>query len=274
MKLKLVEKLLKEEIEKAKIKGKKESQVVKEEPEVSVEKALKQHRKNKKETLPFKSELNFSGAIKEGLKTCEGDDLKTNHKKEKNLKNTDGVKSFKTYVRNKKIRLFLPEEDEIIKMELKKCGGEKIDYVGIAKQLNRPPMSIRSRCDKIRSGDVKRRKRPWLLIEDQSILDKLIEKFKTSELPLSQLNLPNTEWKNLDIKMKRTSVRCRWDAYLKPWILQYFNGTLNFNVDPLLVNFISDNYNDFASIDWNFVIQRREFAGHTQESLARRYINY
>jgi len=78
----------------------------------------------------------------------------------------------------------------------------------------------------------------------------------------------------MSFPMVLTTVRIRWTASVKPWILQYFNGTLNYDVDPILVNLISVHYNDFASIDWNFVIQRREFAGHTQESLARRYINY
>jgi len=277
MKLKLIEKLLKEEIEKAKIKEKSERQGLNKESEFAVEKVLKQNCKNVKENISIESKLEFSAEEKDGFKKCERD-LKTNHKRENNIKNSKpesfckAGKKFKTSIRSKRRRLFLPEEDEIIHKELKRCDGEKFDYKGIAKQLNRSYRSIKSRCDKIRSGDIKRRNRAWLLIEDQLILDELIEKFKTSELPLSKLNLSNTEWKNLDIQMKRTTVRGRWDFSLKPWILQYFNGTLNFDVDPILVNFISDNYNEFDSIDWNFVIQRREFAGHTIESLAHRYM--
>ena len=93
--------------------------------------------------------------------------------------------------------------------------------------------------------------------------------------PLYQLKIKRSECKGLSTQLGRhvISIWSRWTHVLQPWILQHFHGTLTCNIEQMLANHIADNYNDYRNVDWSKVVQKREFAGHTEQSLRRKYIN-
>jgi len=167
---------------------------------------------------------------------------------------------------------FTPKEDEIISSVLEE-QGKNVDITRLAKRLDRPYRSVQYRCEKIKSGDLKRSHKPWTLSEDKVLLDMCIEKFQNSNVTLKAFNLTNEEWKCISTQMGRKifSVITRWKYVLHSWLLQYFNGTLNQNIDLMLANFIANHYNDFGSIDWNEIVQFREFSGHTESSIKYTY---
>jgi len=179
-------------------------------------------------------------------------------KKRKNIKSTVKIP-------------FSKEEDSVILSAISSYG-DKLSYSKLCKKLNRSQMSVEHRCKKLKSGkDLLRKPKSWTLIEDQQIIDAVIEKSKSMETSLKNLDLSNKEWKILGSKLERTCVYVRWNTHLKPWLLQHYHGTLNCNIDSMLVNHVADCYSDCASIDWNKVSQKREFSGHSIQSIKHRY---
>merc|ERR1719315_511748 len=59
----------------------------------------------------------------------------------------------------------------------------------------------------------------------------------------------------------------RWEKVLKHWILSYYCGALNLNINSMLINHLSSIYQYRDEIDWVEIIKRPEFAGHTTSSL-------
>ena len=166
-------------------------------------------------------------------------------------------KKLKTVIMGKSTKkLFTQEEDKIIHKEIK-TYGENINYSELAKKLKRNYQSVKFRADKVRSGEPRRKIKQWTLVEDRLILDRLIEKSVKSDVPLTQWNLPNQEWKCLGRQFDRRGVHNRWHRILKPWLLQYFHGTLNFNIDTMLANYIADHFDDINSINWSLVLLRK-----------------
>merc|ERR1719334_2364417 len=87
--------------------------------------------------------------------------------------------------------------------------------------------------------------------------------------------MTSEEWSEVGDKIHKTwnGVRRRWTLHLYPMLLQHYSGTLNFRVEVLLANHVEDMYIDFQSIVWNDVASKKEFVGHTVNSLKNSVYN-
>ena len=55
---------------------------------------------------------------------------------------------------------------------------------------------------------------------------------------------------------------------IQPCLLQYHSGTLNLNIDQILVSQIAKHFGD-SEINWDFLLAIKELAGHTIFSLKK-----
>merc|ERR1719481_77165 len=82
-----------------------------------------------------------------------------------------------------------------------------------------------------------------------------------------------SDWKELTTRLGRNDwkyVEKHWFSIIQPCLLKYFAGTLNLNINPLLVSYIQDNFQN-STINWNKVLEVKEFAGHTLRSISTLY---
>ena len=167
---------------------------------------------------------------------------------------------------------FSHEEDMIIQKEIEngELSFQKKKWLSV--KLCRKPNSIERRVEILRNMQLSgNASEPTLtrftLQEDMLIIDEAVEDLKKCKM-LKNAKLLNAE--DLFLKLRRTeaSVNGRWVKRLKPWLLQYYNKTLNLEIRPMLTQVIADNFDSVSSIDWEYLAKLPEFSGHTPESLA------
>ena len=97
------------------------------------------------------------------------------------------------------------------------------------------------------------------------ILDEVLKYIH--EEKLREIPLPNP--KGLCYKLKRgeTSLKTRWQYYLKPMILQYYTNTMFMDIKEDLMKFLVENFESVNKIDWDRCILDFSFMGHTDSSL-------
>merc|ERR1712059_432 len=103
----------------------------------------------------------------------------------------------------------------------------------------------------------------------QIIVDMVLEK----RLPGRKLSdpkiVPVEEWKRLTGQFCHRAwrqIEFHWLDFMQPCLLQHYSGTLNLPIAKMLISCIGDNFGD-SVIDWDYVIKRQEFVGHTIFSL-------
>ena len=163
-------------------------------------------------------------------------------------------------------------EDEVIKAALSK--GLKIDFLALSVQLKRNCDVLRKRAELLeRTGGVIK-KVNFTLIEDKTLIERVVlPKLKSEKL--SEIVFRDYEIRPLikELNKSKGGIRSRWNQTLQPWLLQHYSGTLNLRVERMLANHIADTYTDFTQIDWRKVTARKEFVGHTYNSLRGLYFN-
>ena len=119
-----------------------------------------------------------------------------------------------------KIKLFLPEEDKIIKLALDK--GD-INVGKIAKKLNRERDSIIWRIKKLETtGTSRRRYKHFEFNEDCVLIDAALNSLGKEKCPrLETATIPDVEQVAASLKREMNSVRFRWEKRLRVWILRY-----------------------------------------------------
>ena len=119
-----------------------------------------------------------------------------------------------------KIKLFLPEEDKIIKLALDK--GD-INVGKIAKKLNRERDSIIWRIKKLETtGTSRRRYKHFEFSEDCVLIDAALTTLGKEKCPrLETATIPDVEQVAASLKREMNSVRFRWEKQLRVWILRY-----------------------------------------------------
>ena len=171
---------------------------------------------------------------------------------------------------------FSKEEDEILLQVLSTCDGETkyrdvILPVGTDKikelshDFGRNPESIRGRLRRLQRDSFGTHVR-FSLEEDKIIIDSAIRVLmETKSLEETTIS----DYAELATSFNRScqSVQGRWNTKIKPWLLQYYSETLNLEIRPMLANFVADNFESEASINWNYVLTVPEFSGHTTTSL-------
>ena len=177
-----------------------------------------------------------------------------------------------TFQKLYKVRTFTPEEDEVIQkfMTSSDNDSKSVRITKLTKELNRPYKSIQHRIVKLQTGTSKREYRPFTLQEDLLIVDNAVESFQTlSCKSLQEVHLSDHESLAKSLKRHSKSVYERWNTQIKIWLLQYRQKTLNLEIRQMLVSVLVKNFDSIKSIDWNYVLQIKEFSGHTESSIKR-----
>eukprot|EP00092_Neocalanus_flemingeri_P036692 GFUD01039947.1.p1 GENE.GFUD01039947.1~~GFUD01039947.1.p1 ORF type:complete len:618 (+),score=168.57 GFUD01039947.1:78-1931(+) len=164
--------------------------------------------------------------------------------------------------------LFTPEEDLIVLEAIEKFG-DKININKLAKQLNRGYTGIKRRIEKLKSKKLSTGRRGFTLIEDLTIMDAVLIQLPGRSLEM--IDLSHTEWNCIAASLDRdkSCLDQRWKYFLKPWLLQFFSGTLNLDIRRMLANYLAEHYEDIDSVDWYSVAGKPKFAGNTIDGLKR-----
>ena len=193
-------------------------------------------------------------------------------------KSTQSIKSYGKGIRLKNStcrKSFNRDEDEIIIQEM---GDEKMSnetVYKLAAKLNRNPASIRSRVKRLivmNSNATKIENKRFTLQEDMFLLDEAVSDLKKCKI-LKAVDIEIDKIKTLSVRIGRAScsMHSRWRFRLKPWLLQYYNKTLNLEIRPMLTRIIADNFDNVGSIDWDSLSKFPELSGHNPESLVQTF---
>ena len=166
----------------------------------------------------------------------------------------------------REVKHFTEAEDKQIIKALGKSKKKHLMISELCKELNRPYHSVRDRVRRFKIKRVKRYQRQKFDIqEDKVILDEVLKYIH--EEKLREIPLPNP--KHLSHLMKRgeTSLKTRWQYYLKPLILQFYSNSLFSDYRQDLMKFVAENFESVDQIDWVRVIQESSIPGHTDSSL-------
>jgi len=189
--------------------------------------------------------------------------------------NSKKTKNFANYGKKR----YSEEENEFIWKYLKK--NSDICHVKAAEELvklmkGRTSTSIRHQIQALLSRQTitvtARTTKKFSLIEDKLIIDEAIKHLKHCK-SLREAVIQNPKEFSKSLNRRHTTVNERWDPFLKCWLLQYYNKSLNQEIRPMLVDLIHKNYDSVLDIDWEFVISHKEFSGYNIKGLKRKFVN-
>jgi len=164
---------------------------------------------------------------------------------------------------------FSDHEVQVLREYIDKYG-DKICYTKLAKELGRKHKApIWKKVHELKKGTVQNRKRStFTLEEDYCIIDYVLSAVKDN-IKLIELDVNKNTCKLVAEQLQRNyrTVYKRWNFVLKHWMLSYYCGVLNLNINSMMINYLAPIYQYHDVINWDDVIKRPEFAGHTTGSL-------
>jgi len=166
-------------------------------------------------------------------------------------------------------RQFLPSEDKIV-LEAIKQFGDRIDTHKLARELKRPHGTVHARVKLLKSGRSLGKKKRFTFVEDCKILDKILIKLKknlTEKIVKEDLDPKDCEELGVNLDRNHRSIFHRWTEILRPWLNQFFLGTLGLDIRVGLANFLADNFVSRSEVDWERVAMEKEFAGNDPKKL-------
>ena len=163
----------------------------------------------------------------------------------------------------REVRHFTEAEDKQIIKAIEKSKKKHLMISELCKELNRPYHSVR---DRVRRFQNKKDKRKHFDIEeDIAILDEVLKYIH--EEKLREIPLPNPKHLSYLLKRGETSLKTRWQYYLKPLILQFYSNSLFVDNREFLMNFVAENFESVDKIDWDRVVEESSILGHTDSRL-------
>ena len=137
--------------------------------------------------------------------------------------------------------------------------------------MHRDLSGIKERMKKIEHGeDLKILKNQFILEEDMIIIDSLIQNLLNNKTLRTALGSSH-EFDDKALALRPNSrskvVINRWNWMLQPWLLSYYEKTLNLEIRPMLANYLRDNFKTRQQIDWDQTVQVKSFSGQTVNSL-------
>ena len=162
---------------------------------------------------------------------------------------------------------FKPEEDKIILQEVERKGDNAEVFKDLCLMLNRNPIRwdtvrIRYIC-LLQSKDLKFG--TWTIDEDKFIIEKL---FMNKELEIATINLIGfSDYKNFqEIKRNAKQVRAHYEGYIKPILLSYHYGKLDYNWKYDFLCYVVENkFTSVKEISWKEVLKLLPY--QTRESM-------
>merc|ERR1719204_402016 len=132
--------------------------------------------------------------------------------------------------------------------------------------MERSHASVKTRLLMLKKGDIQKRHTAFTLLEDKAIID-MVFPYQNQTL---EGQVPSWEWLKIAEEMgqrRSQTLRSRWELGLRPWLLQDQAGTLNLNINSLLVSHLASSYSSIEAIVWSEVAKIADFRGHTEASL-------
>ena len=201
---------------------------------------------------------------------CEGEEPPKTKESEDVLTNKSDWKVKRKRFTTK--RTFSKEEDKIILEAIESAGISHSDKLprgfvsDLGRKMNRNLYSVKERLSLLLTQKTRLYHVSFTLLDDKAIIEAAVENIrKVKKLSISTIENIN----EIATKLSRSkdSVAHRWLYTLKPWVMSYYAKTLNLDIRIMLANFVSENFNTIHDIDWELVLERPEFSGHTVGSI-------
>jgi len=169
---------------------------------------------------------------------------------------------------------FLDFEDKIILEAMQKCeqSKTKINIPKLCQILDRKQASVTQRIKKLKlTGVSEMHHVRFSFEEDMIIIDKVLDKLKSSDKGLKEIITFPSDIFEVGSLLKRShqSVYEHWKSIILTTILGHHNKCLNLDIKLMLANFLADNFQTTTEINWNFVLSKPEFSGHTEISVKK-----
>ena len=170
------------------------------------------------------------------------------------------------------VKRFSKEEDDILLeayFSSKPKDSKRLPndfYKDLSKKMSRSESSLFHRLKRLKSGHLINKQGVFTLLDDKAIIDAAVENLKEVK------DLRNTTIANRDeladkLNRNKYTLISRWYYRLKPWIMSYHEKTLNLDIRMPLASFVAENFETIYDIDWDLVLERPEFSGHTVGSI-------
>ena len=181
-------------------------------------------------------------------------------------------KVFKTNMSRKKTygfkrNKFLEYEDELL---LQAIVDNNINYKELSVKLNRHPKSIVTRIHNLKTG---RNHKDFTKEEDMIIIDEVLKKMVIKDVKEFNFDIIQNPMDLITVaevlKRVKFSVYDRWMRFLRVTLESYVQKTLNLDIKLLLANYLADHFKSIDDIDWQDVLKKKEFSGHSEFSLRK-----
>ena len=175
------------------------------------------------------------------------------------------------------VKRFSKKEDEIlleayISSKLKDSKRIPNDfYKELSKQMNRSESSLFHRLKRLKSGCLVNKQGVFTLLDDKAIIDAAVENLKEVK-SLRNTTIANRDELATKLGRNKYTLISRWYYRIKPWIMSYHEKTLNLDIRTPLASFVAENFETIYDIDWDLVLERPEFSGHTVGSIRYVYL--
>ena len=163
---------------------------------------------------------------------------------------------------------FTDHEVQVLREYIEKYS-DKICYRKLGKELGRHRNSVWAKIQSLKKGTSENGKCSLFTLEEDYFIIDCVLSGAEDIVNIRALDVNKNKSKFVAEQLHRNdnSVYKRWESVLKHWILSYYCGALNLNINSFLINYLSSIYKYHDSVDWSEVIKRPEFAGHTRGSL-------
>ena len=139
-------------------------------------------------------------------------------------------------------------------------------YKELSKQMNRSESSLFHRLKRLKSGCLVNKQGVFTLLDDKAIIDAAVENLKEVK-SLRNTTIANRDELATKLGRNKYTLIYRWYYMIKPWIMSYHEKTLNLDIRMALATFVAENFETMYDIDWDLVLERPEFSGHTVGSI-------
>ena len=175
------------------------------------------------------------------------------------------------------VKRFSKEEDEILfeaYISSKPENSKRLPndfYKDLSNKMNRRESSLFHRLKRLKSGRLVNKQGIFTLLDDKAIIDEAVENLKEVK-SLRNTTIANRDELAIKLGRNKYTLISRWYYRLKPWIMSYHEKTLNLDIRVPLASFVAENFETIYAIDWDLVLERPEFSGHTVGSIRYVYL--
>jgi len=202
-----------------------------------------------------------------------------NHKNSKLLNDSKMIKNDLS-MKSKRctaVKRFSKEEDEILfeaYISSKPENSKRLPndfYKDLSNKMNRSESSLFHRIKRLKSGRLVNKQGIFTLLDDKAIIDEAVENLKEVK-SLRNTTIANRDELAIKLGRNKYTLISRWYYRIKPWIMSYYEKTLNLDIRVPLASFVAENFETIYAIDWDLVLERPEFSGHTVGSIRYVYL--